>query len=84
MSVDPGRRLVLGESNDFPARLLTQPIGCHKIATDRLLLVGGVRYRLQSAPMQVAQQFLAALARDWDGSLDALKDHLDRSARGSA
>jgi DNA-binding transcriptional ArsR family regulator len=39
-----------------------------------------VRYRLRSAPMQVAQQFLAALARDWDSSLDALKDHLDRSA----
>jgi DNA-binding transcriptional ArsR family regulator len=41
-----------------------------------------VRYRLRSAPMQVAQQFLAALARDWDSPLDALKDHLDRSARG--
>jgi hypothetical protein len=27
--------------------------------------------------MQVAQQFLAALARDWDGRLDALRDHLD-------
>jgi DNA-binding transcriptional ArsR family regulator len=39
-----------------------------------------VRYRLRSAPMQVAQQFLAALARDWDGRLDALKEHLDRSA----
>ena len=38
-----------------------------------------VRYRLRSAPMQVAQQFLAALARDWDGSLDALKDHLNGS-----
>jgi DNA-binding transcriptional ArsR family regulator len=36
-----------------------------------------VRYRLRSAPMQVAQQFLAALARDWDRQLDALKDHLD-------
>jgi DNA-binding transcriptional ArsR family regulator len=35
-----------------------------------------VRYRLQSGPMQVAQQFLAALSRDWDGRLDALKDHL--------
>lgn len=35
-----------------------------------------VRYRLQSAPMQVAQQFLAALARDWDSRLDALRDHL--------
>src|SRR5271163_5009173 len=33
-----------------------------------------VRYRLHSAPMRVAQHFLAALARDWDGSLDALKD----------
>jgi DNA-binding transcriptional ArsR family regulator len=37
-----------------------------------------VRYRLRSAPMQVAQQFLAALARDWDGPLAALRDHLDR------
>jgi DNA-binding transcriptional ArsR family regulator len=36
-----------------------------------------VRYRLRSAPMQVAQQFLAALARDWDSQLDALKDHLN-------
>ena len=37
-----------------------------------------VRYRLRSTPMQVAQQFLAALARDWDGRLAALKDHLDK------
>jgi DNA-binding transcriptional ArsR family regulator len=37
-----------------------------------------VRYRLRSAPMRVAQQFLAALARDWDGQLDALKDHLEK------
>jgi DNA-binding transcriptional ArsR family regulator len=36
-----------------------------------------VRYRLRSAPMQVAQQFLAAMARDWDGNLDALRTHLD-------
>jgi DNA-binding transcriptional ArsR family regulator len=36
-----------------------------------------VRYRLHSAPMQVAQQFLAALARDWDRQLDALQGHLD-------
>jgi DNA-binding transcriptional ArsR family regulator len=43
-----------------------------------------VRYRLRSAPMQVAQQFLAALGRDWDRSLGALKDHLDRSASGPA
>jgi hypothetical protein len=33
---------------------------------------------LQSAPMQIAQQFLAALARDWDSPLDALKAHLNR------
>src|SRR5437867_1940337 len=39
-----------------------------------------VRYRLRSAPMQVAQQFLAALARDWDRQLDALKDHLNAAA----
>ncbi|MER7084130.1 Helix-turn-helix domain-containing protein [Saccharopolyspora kobensis] len=38
-----------------------------------------VRYRLQSGPMQIAQQFLAALARDWDRSLNALKHHLERS-----
>jgi DNA-binding transcriptional ArsR family regulator len=37
-----------------------------------------VRYRLHSAPMQVAQHFLAALARDWDGPLDALQSHLDK------
>src|ERR1700746_996566 len=43
-----------------------------------------VRYRLHSAAMRVAQQFLAALARDWDGPLDALKDHLDQHVRGSA
>ena len=39
-----------------------------------------VRYRLRSAPMQVAQQFLAALARDWERPLDALRDHLDAAA----
>jgi hypothetical protein len=32
--------------------------------------------------MQVAQQFLAALARNWDGPLDVLKEHLDRSGHG--
>ncbi|MEV4624025.1 metalloregulator ArsR/SmtB family transcription factor [Asanoa sp. NPDC049573] len=35
-----------------------------------------VRYRLDSAPMKIAQNFLAALARDWDGPLAALRDHL--------
>ena len=39
-----------------------------------------VRFRLRSAPMRVAQQYLAALARDWDGPLSALQDHLDRNA----
>jgi DNA-binding transcriptional ArsR family regulator len=39
-----------------------------------------VRYRLRSAPMRVAQQFLAALARDWDSQLEALKDHLDAAS----
>jgi DNA-binding transcriptional ArsR family regulator len=43
-----------------------------------------VRYRLRPAPMQVAQQFLAALARDWDNPLGTLKDHLDRSAHAPA
>ncbi|EWC62332.1 Transcriptional regulator, ArsR family [Actinokineospora spheciospongiae] len=38
-----------------------------------------VRHRLNSAPMRVAQQFLGALARDWDSPLAALRDHLDRT-----
>ena len=41
-----------------------------------------VRYRLRSAPMQVAQQFLAALARDWDQQLESLQDHLNAAAAG--
>lgn len=36
-----------------------------------------IRYRLRSAPMQTAQRFLAALARDWDGPLDRLTRHLE-------
>jgi DNA-binding transcriptional ArsR family regulator len=35
-----------------------------------------VRYRLRSAPVQLAQQFLAALAHDWDDRLDALQQYL--------
>lgn len=35
-----------------------------------------VRFRLNSAPMRTAQRFLAALARDWDGPLEALTHHL--------
>jgi DNA-binding transcriptional ArsR family regulator len=40
-----------------------------------------VRYRLRSAPMQAAQQFLAALARDWDSPLTALTHHLNQATR---
>jgi DNA-binding transcriptional ArsR family regulator len=36
-----------------------------------------VRFRLESAPMGIAQAFLAALARDWDDRLDGLRAHLD-------
>jgi DNA-binding transcriptional ArsR family regulator len=39
-----------------------------------------VRHRLHTAPVQVAQQFLAALAHDWDDRLKALTDHLDQSS----
>lgn len=35
-----------------------------------------IRYRLRSAPVQLAQQFLAALAHDWDDRLDALTRYL--------
>ena len=35
-----------------------------------------VRYRLRSAPIQLAQQFLAALAHQWDDRLEALQLHL--------
>lgn len=40
-----------------------------------------VRYRVRSAPMQVAQQFLALLARDWDGPLAALREGLAGETR---
>ena len=80
-------------ATDLAGRL---PITRQAIAKHLVLLAGAglvtaepgerrrVRYRLRSAPMRVAQQFLAALARDWDGPLDALKDHLDRSVHGPA
>ena len=35
-----------------------------------------IRYRVRPAPIQLAKQFLAALANDWDGRLDALMKHL--------
>lgn len=36
-----------------------------------------IRYRLNTAPVQVAQQYLAAMAHDWDGRLAALRSHLE-------
>jgi DNA-binding transcriptional ArsR family regulator len=72
------------------------PISRQAIAKHLALLAGAglvtaepgerrrVRYRLRSAPMQVAQQFLAALARDWDGPLEALQEHIERGAREPA
>jgi len=76
-------------ATDLAARLPITRQGIAKHLT--LLAVAGlvraepgerrrVRYRLRSAPMRLAQQFLAALARDWDGQLQALAEHLDRSA----
>ena len=35
-----------------------------------------VRYRLRTAPVQLAQQFLAALANEWDDRLEALGRYL--------
>ncbi len=76
-------------ATDLAARL---PITRQAIAKHLLLLADAdlvtpepgerrrVRYRLRSAPVQVAQQFLAALAHDWDDRLEALKEHLDRSS----
>ena len=80
-------------ATDLAGRL---PITRQAIAKHLALLAGAglvraepgerrrVRYRLRSAPMQVAQQFLAALARDWDSPLSALTGHLDRSAHEPA
>jgi DNA-binding transcriptional ArsR family regulator len=36
-----------------------------------------IRHRVDSGPMGIAQRYLAALARDWDGPLAALSQHLD-------
>jgi len=85
---DPSRRAILAAlasggpatATDLASRL---PITRQAIAKHLGLLAEPgerrrIRYRLHSAPMQAAQQFLAALARDWDGRLDALRDHLDK------
>ena len=72
-------------ATDLAARL---PITRHAIAKHLALMAATglvtpepgerrrVRYRLRSAPVQLAQQFLAALASDWDDRLEALKQHL--------
>ena len=39
-----------------------------------------IRYRVNAAPMTVAQAYLAALARDWDSSLSRLQRVLDERA----
>jgi DNA-binding transcriptional ArsR family regulator len=39
-----------------------------------------IRYRVNAAPMAVAQSYLAALARDWDSKLARLQRSLDTSA----
>jgi DNA-binding transcriptional ArsR family regulator len=90
---DPSRRAILAAlasagpatATDLAGRL---PITRQAIAKHLALLAEaglvraepGERYRLRSAPMQVAQQFLAALARDWDSPLGVLADHLGRGA----
>ena len=39
-----------------------------------------IRYRVNAAPMAMAQSYLAALARDWDSKLTRLQRTLDTSA----
>lgn len=39
-----------------------------------------IRYRVNAAPMTVAQSYLAALARDWDSKLARLRRSLDALA----
>src|SRR5690348_5689700 len=95
---DPTRRAILAAEGpatvtDLAGRLpiTRQAIAKHLALLAEVGLVTAepgerrrVRYRLRSAPMRAAQQFLAALARDWDGRLEALTAHLDRSARAPA
>jgi len=88
---DPSRRAILAAlstggpatATDLAGRLpiTRQGIAKHLALLSEAGLVTaepGERRRVRSAPMRVAQQFLAALARDWDGPLDALRDHLDK------
>ena len=39
-----------------------------------------IRYRVNAAPMAMAQSYLAALARDWDSKLTGLQRALDAPA----
>src|SRR5271166_5233148 len=39
-----------------------------------------IRYRVNAAPMGIAQSYLAALARDWDSKLTRLQRALDTPA----
>jgi DNA-binding transcriptional ArsR family regulator len=39
-----------------------------------------IRYRVNAAPMAMAQSYLAALARDWDGQLTRLQRVLETPA----
>ena len=39
-----------------------------------------IRYRVNAAPMAMAQSYLAALARDWDGQLSRLQRVLETPA----
>ena len=41
-----------------------------------------IRYRVNAAPMAMAQSYLAALARDWDSKLTQLQRSLDALAPG--
>lgn len=65
-----------------------QAIAKHLALLDDAGLVSGepgegrrVRYRLHPAPIRIAQRFLAVLARDWEGLLGALKDHVEGERR---
>src|ERR1017187_7454369 len=43
-----------------------------------------IRYRVNAAPMTIAQAYLAALARDWDSKLARLQRALDERATQSS
>jgi DNA-binding transcriptional ArsR family regulator len=43
-----------------------------------------IRYRVNAAPMTIAQAYLAALARDWDSKLGRLQRALDERATPSS